>query len=149
MKPTPGSAAQPVTFTESVYTFHIDFNGHVSNIVYVEWMEIARNRLMEAIGLSVHKIMETGFAPVLIETQITYKNPVFLGDTVTIQIWLTEVTALYAWMAIRIMRSDGALAASGRQRGIFVRMDTGRPRRLTPEEQARFHSHLIPDPAAG
>jgi len=145
MRSTSGPAAKPVTFTESVYTFHIDFNGHVSNIVYVEWMEIARNRLLEAIGLSVHKIMETGFAPVLIETQITYKHPVHLGDTVTVEIWLTEVTPLHAWMAIRITRSDGALAAFGRQRGIFVRMDTGRPRRLTVEEQARFNAFLIPD----
>jgi acyl-CoA thioester hydrolase len=139
--------ARPVTFTEPVYTFHIDFNGHVSNIVYVEWMEIARNRLLEAMGMSVHKIMEIGFAPVLIETHITYKNPVFLGDTVTIEIWLTEVTPLHAWMAIRITRSDGALAASGRQRGVFVRTDTGRPRRLSLEEQSRFEAYVIPDHA--
>ncbi len=137
--------ATPVTFTQPVYTFHIDFNGHVSNIVYVEWMEIARNRLLEAIGLPVHRIMEVGFAPVLIETQITYKNPVFLGDTVTVDIWLTDVTPLYVWMAIRITRSDGALAALGRQRGVFVRMDTGKPRRLSSDEMTRFSTFLIPN----
>lgn len=148
MSASSSSAATPVTFTQPVYTFHIDFNGHVSNIVYVEWMEIARNRLLEAIGLPVHRIMDVGFAPVLIETQITYKNPVFLGDTVTVEIWLTEVTPLYARMAIRISRSDGALAAQGSQRGVFVRMDTGKPRRLSSDELTRFKTYLIPDRSA-
>lgn len=135
----------PVSFVQPVYTFHIDFNGHVSNIVYVEWMEIARNRLLEAIGLPVHRIMEIGFAPVLIETQITYKNPVHLGDTVTVEIWLAEVTPLYARMVIKMTRSDGALAALGTQRGVFVRMDTGKPRRLSSDEMTRFKTFLIPD----
>jgi acyl-CoA thioester hydrolase len=145
MSASSSTSAKSVSFTQPVYTFHIDFNGHVSNIVYVEWMEIARNKLLEAIGLPVHRIMEIGFAPVLIETQITYKNPVHLGDTVTVEIWLTEVTSLYARMAIKIIRSDGALAAWGRQRGVFVRVDSGKPRRLSPDEQARFSSFLIPD----
>ena len=145
MNQPPIPTARPVTFTESVYTFHIDFNGHVSNIVYVEWMEIARNRLLDAIGMSVHQIMKSGFAPVLMETHVTYQHPVFLGDTVTIQIWLTELNALHARMAIRITRSDGLMAALGRQRGIFVSTDTGRPRRLSAEEQGRFRPYLLPD----
>lgn len=135
----------PVTFTERVYTFHIDFNGHVSNIVHVQWMEIARNRLLDAIGLSVHQIRRTGFSPVLIETHVTYRQPVFLGDTVTVAIWLTDVTPLYAWMAIRITRDDGRIAAIGRQRGVFVNLETNRPRRLRPEELQQFRSYLLPD----
>lgn len=27
---------------QKLYTFHIDFAGHVSNVVYVKWMEIGR-----------------------------------------------------------------------------------------------------------
>lgn len=135
-----------VSFSEKVYTFHIDFNGHVSNIVYVQWMEIARNRLLDAMDLSVQRIRRTGFSPVLIETHVTYHQPVFLGDTVTIEIWLTDVTPLYAWMAIRIRRSDGQLAALGRQRGVFVSLETSRPRRLRPDELARFQAFLLPDP---
>jgi acyl-CoA thioester hydrolase len=135
----------PVAFTERVYTFHIDFNGHVSNIVYVQWMEIARNRLLDALDLSVQRIRGTGFSPVLIETHVIYKQPVFLGDTVTIEIWLTDVTPLYAWMAIRISRADGQVAATGRQRGVFVNLETGRPRRLKPDELAKFQSFVLPE----
>ncbi len=139
------SPAAPVTFSERVYTFHIDFNGHVSNIVYVQWMEIARNRLLDAMGLSVQRIRHTGFSPVLIETHVTYRQPVFLGDSVMIAIWLTDVTPLYAWMAIRITRSDGQLAAVARQRGVFVNLETGRPRRLKPDELQKFQAYLLPD----
>jgi acyl-CoA thioester hydrolase len=135
----------PVSFTERVYTFHIDFNGHVSNIVYVQWMEIARNRLLDAMDLSVQRIRGTGFSPVLLETHVTYHQPVFLGDTVTIEIWLTDVSPLYAWMAIRIRRSDGQLAAVGRQRGVFVSLETNRPRRLKAHELEVFRAYLLPE----
>ena len=37
-----------ITFTLPVYTFQIDFAGIVSNIVYIEWMEIGRLTLPAA-----------------------------------------------------------------------------------------------------
>ena len=44
-----------VVFDQEIYTFHIDFAGHVSNIVYVQWMEIGRLKLLEAVGLPVQR----------------------------------------------------------------------------------------------
>ena len=38
-----------------IYTFHVDYSGHVGNQVYIEWMEITRLKLMEATGLSVFR----------------------------------------------------------------------------------------------
>jgi acyl-CoA thioester hydrolase len=39
-----------------IYTFQIDYAQHVSNIVYIQWMEIARLKLLEEAGLPVHVI---------------------------------------------------------------------------------------------
>ncbi len=36
--------------------------------------------------------------------------------------------------------------AAGRQRGLFVKRDTMRPHRLTPDERARFEPYLATDP---
>jgi acyl-CoA thioester hydrolase len=66
---------QKITVNLEVYTYQIDFAGHVSNIVYIQWMEIARIKLLEAIGLPTHEIAKAGFIPVLVQTEISYKQP--------------------------------------------------------------------------
>ena len=136
-----------VTFELSIYTFQIDFMKHVSNIVYIQWMEIGRTRLLEAIGMPVEKIAEQGFGPVLVESHIAYKKPLVLGDQVKVEAWFSELAQASAWLEYRFYNGNGDLAASGRQRGIFVDMATGRPRRLSAEERPRFAPYLIEDQA--
>lgn len=138
--------AEKITFTENIYTYQIDFNRHVSNIVYIQWMEMGRLKVLEAVGLPIHKIDAEGFAPILIETQIRYKRPLFMGETVVIQVWLSELTRLYAWMEFSFHNSKGELTATGRQRGLFINTETGRPIRLDHKQQTLFHPYLIPNP---
>lgn len=132
-----------VTFELSIYTFQIDFMKHVSNIVYIQWMEIGRTRLLEAIGMPVEKIAEQGFGPVLVESHIAYKKPLVIGDQVKVETWFSELAQASAWLEYRFYNGKGELAAIGRQRGIFVDMVTGKPRRLSPEERPRFSPYLI------
>jgi acyl-CoA thioester hydrolase len=130
-------------FPLSIYTFQIDFMKHVSNIVYVQWMEIARTRLLEAIEMPVHAIAQQGFGPVLVESHITYKKPLVLGDTVRVETWLSELSHLSAWLEYRFYNGRDELAASGRQRGIFIDLASGKPRRLQSEERELFQRYLI------
>jgi acyl-CoA thioester hydrolase len=36
-----------------IYPFQIDVMRHVSNIVYIQWMEIGRCLLLEAVGMPI------------------------------------------------------------------------------------------------
>ena len=45
-----------LNFELEVYTYQIDIVGHLSNIIYIEWMEIGRLKLLEAIGLPVTEL---------------------------------------------------------------------------------------------
>lgn len=128
-----------------IYTFHIDFMRHVSNIVYVEWMEVGRGLLLEAMGMPVDRIAELGFGPVLVETHIQYKKPLVLGDTVQAEVWLSELSQASAWLEHRFHNRAGELAATGRQRGLFVEMATGRPKRLSAENRVKLEQYLIPE----
>lgn len=116
---------------------------HVSNIVYVQWMEIARTKLLDAVAMPVHGIAQQGFGPVLVESHITYKKPLSLGDQVRAETWISELTHASAWLEYRFYNGNNELAASGRQRGIFVDIATGKPRRLQWEERARFNAFLV------
>jgi acyl-CoA thioester hydrolase len=134
--------ASKIVFREPIHTFQIDFNRHVSNIVYIQWMEIGRLKLLQEIGLPVEQIDVAGFLPVLIETHITYRRPLYLGETVEVELWLSELSGVHAWMEFRFVKVGGALAAQGRQKGIFVDVKSGRPKRLTNSERALFLPYL-------
>ena len=137
--------AETIVFQETVRTFQIDFNHHVSNIIYIQWMEIGRLKLLEAIGLPVEQTEADGYVPVLIETHITYKRPLHMGDTVEIQLWLSELSGVHAWMEFRFHKVGGGLVAEGRQKGIFFNVRRGRPKRLTEHERAGFLPYVGED----
>ncbi|MEM6399520.1 MAG: thioesterase family protein [Cyanobacteria bacterium P01_D01_bin.116] len=133
---------QKITFELDVYSFQIDFMGHVNNAVYIHWMEIGRTKLLEAVGMPTHEIFKQGFAPVLVQTMITYKAPLHLGDRVCVEIWLSELRNASATMQFRFYNSQQMLAAEGVQKGLFVDTKTMRPKRLTSEERALFVPYL-------
>ena len=132
----------PLSVPLVVRTFEIDVAGHVSNIVYLQWLEIARTELLEAVGLPVPAILEAGFAPVVARTEIEYRRPVVLGDEVTVHLGLSRLRALSAQVEFEVRAGD-TLAATARQLGVFVSTATGRPRRLEPELRDRFVPYLL------
>ncbi len=135
---------QKICFELEVYSFNIDFIGHVNNIVYIQWMEIGRTKLLEAVKMPTHEILNQGFVPVLLQTHITYKSPLYLGDRVSVELWLSELRHASAIMQFRFYNAQGTLAAEGWQKGLFADRETLRPRRLPPEERALFAAYLDP-----
>ncbi|MDJ0706592.1 MAG: thioesterase family protein [Leptolyngbyaceae cyanobacterium MO_188.B28] len=134
---------QKIIFDLDIYSYQIDFMGHVNNAVYIHWMEIGRTKLLEAVGMPTHEIFKQGFAPVLVQTSITYKSPLHLGDRVHVEIWLSELRNASATMQFRFYDSQQALTAEGVQKGLFVDTQTMRPKRLISEERALFSPYLV------
>ena len=67
---------QKLEFIEPIYTYQIDFVGHVNNIVYIQWLENARINLIEAMGLTISQIADKDeILPIITETNIKYKKP--------------------------------------------------------------------------
>ncbi len=129
---------QKISFELEVYSFHIDFIGHVNNSVYIQWMEIGRTKLLEAVGMPIQKIYQQGFVPVLVQTNITYKSPLYLGERVQVSIWISELKNASAIMQFCFYNEQRILTAQGWQKGLFVDKQTMRPRRLRPEERSLF-----------
>ena len=126
-----------------IYTFDIDFAGHVSNITYIRWLEIGRLRLLDDAGLPVSALLEQGLAPVLARTEIDYRSALRLGDPVHLSMWMEELRAASATMRCEVT-SGPRLVATARQTGLFVRTATGRPHRLAPELRACFEPFVQP-----
>ena len=126
-----------------VYSFHIDSGQHVSNIVYIQWMEIGRLQLLEEIGMPIDKIArDQGIAPVLMSTEITYRKQLYLGERVRMELWLSELGNASAVMEFRFQNGKGEEVATGRQKGIFLNVATQRPHRLNESERKLFEQFL-------
>lgn len=133
---------QKISFELELFNFNIDFIGHVNNIVYIQWMEIARTKLLEAIGLPLHKIFQQGIAPILAQTNITYKSPLYLGDRVRVEMWISELKNASSILQFRFYNEQETLAAEGWQKIVFVDKQTMRPKRLDPEERSLFSLYV-------
>ena len=132
-----------VKFELEVYTFQIDIVGHLSNIIYVEWMEIGRLKLLEAINLPTTELTKKDIFPILVNTNITYKQPIFYGDKIKVEVWLSKLNAASAIIEFRFIKNNGILAAVGNQKGLFITGSTGKPYRLPNTDRKLFEEYLI------
>ncbi len=137
---------QKLVFEEKIYTYHIDFVGHVNNVIYIQWMENGRMRFLETIGLPVTEIAHNeDILPILTETTIRYKKPFLLKNKVIIEMWVSTLNNASAIMEFRFYNENHELCASGQQKGLFINQKTMRPARLSEKHREAFEKYLIPE----
>lgn len=126
-----------------VFTFDIDFADHVSNIAYIRWLEMTRVRFLDAVGLPIDDLVASGVAPIIAGTEINYLRPIRLRESVQIALWLSELRAASAVMTFEVRAGDDRqVAARAAQRGLFVRLETGRPARMQTDVRDRLAQYL-------
>jgi acyl-CoA thioester hydrolase len=137
---------QKLTFEEKIYTYHIDFIGHVNNINYITWMENGRVKLFETMGISIFDLLQTNnILPIITETFIQYKRPLFLNNQVFIECWVSQLNNASAILQFRFYNENNELCTTGNQKGSFINSKTFRPVRLSENLRVAFEKFLIPD----
>ena len=137
---------QKLTFEEQIYTYQIDFVGHVNNIVYIQWMENARIKLLQAMGLSITEIAkEEKMLPIITSTFIKYIKPFFLSNTVHVEIWVSKLFNASAIFQIRFLNENGELCSSGEQKVLFIDSVTQKPSRLIGKYRDKFETFVFED----
>lgn len=110
-----------------VMFYDTDCGGVVSNIAYLRFVEQARTALLEASGVSLRAIADSGEFPAVLRTEIDYRRPAVLGDAVRIEALLEEVKRVRFRCRFVLLRdADGALLGGCVQKCAFVRMPEGR-----------------------
>jgi len=135
------ATAMPRIRTEvQVMFFDTDCGGVVSNIAYLRFIEIARTRLAEELGLSLAEMAETQKYPVVVHAEIDYRRAARLGDRLVIESWLDQLERARFWCAFRIVRpKDNMLIAECRQLLALIEMPAGKLLRL-PESWEKYRS---------
>lgn len=135
---------QKLTFEEKIYTYHIDFVGHVNNINYITWMENGRVKLFEAAGISIIDLLDKyNTLPIITETFIQYKRALFLNNRVRIEAWVSQINNASAILQFRFYNEKDELCTTGHQKGSFINSKTMRPIRISDALRTAFEKFLI------
>ncbi len=138
-------AENPTISTEiQVMYYDTDAGGVVHNTVYLRFIELARTQLAIKMGMSFDEIRKTGVHAVVTRTEIDYKKPALLGDTIVVHGRIAEFSRIRFWCTFEVVRpSDGVVLAVCRQALALVRMPEGRPVRLSDGFPGAFSSSLL------
>ena len=121
----------------------VDENGHVNNVVYVQWMQDAAVRHSDSSGCT-RSTQEHGATWVVRSHQIEYLRPTFAGDRVEVLTWVSNfrrVRSLRKYKFVRV--KDGTILAKGATDWVFVAADSGRPREIPEDVRTLFE--LVPE----
>jgi len=126
----------------------LDLLGHVNNVTYVDYLQEARVDLLRHHGPEA--TAEDGLVEgvVVVRHEVSYAAPLLFGrETVSIEVWVTEIRAASFTLAYEIFHdTDGGRQVYARASTLLTPyvFATERPRRLGPEEKQTLEGYLEP-----
>lgn len=121
----------------SVRGYELDTQGHLNNVVYLQYGDHARWELLRAAGINVDRLRADGLGPVTLETTVRFHRELRGGDEV-------HVSCAFVWgngkifrVEQELRRSDGSLAAEIESVGGLLDLDN---RRLVDDPGGRWRA---------
>jgi acyl-CoA thioester hydrolase len=117
----------------------IDFNGHVNNLKYLEWMINSAMEHSRTEGFDEEYYKNSGATWVAKSHFIEYKKPAFEGDELILKTWIESIKHVIAVRRYEIYKNND-LIASGKSEWVYVDIDSMRPKRIPKELSGKFIS---------
>jgi acyl-CoA thioester hydrolase len=115
----------------------IDENGHVNNVVYVQWMQdIAVEHYASIGGIEAQGPDATW---VVRQHRIEYLLPAFEGEEIEIRTWVEDLRKVRSLRMYEFVRkSDGKVLVKGETDWVFMDVKTGRVKAIPAEVEEIF-----------
>jgi YbgC/YbaW family acyl-CoA thioester hydrolase len=128
--------------TERVMFFDTDAGGVVHNIAYLRFIETNRSLLAEKLGWKLAEMMELQECPVVVRTEIDYRRPARLWDSLIVHGQLEKFDRSRFWCAFTIKRAGNEeKLITCRQMLVVVKLPGMKVMRLPRHWDAEF-AHL-------
>ncbi|MCF6525044.1 thioesterase family protein [Streptomyces sp. JJ36] len=119
----------------------MDAFGHVNNVVFLRYLEEARIDFMFRLAREAGPETFSG-GSVVARHEIDYLRPlVHRHEPVTVELWVTKVTAASATLAYEI-KDEETVYVRARTVVVPYLLEQGRPRRLTAEEKSFLEGYF-------
>jgi acyl-CoA thioester hydrolase len=126
------------TYEVTVPENAVDENGHVNNVVYIQWMQDVAVHHSEEAGCT-QTTRSAGATWVVRSHTIEYLRPAFLGDTLSVMTWVVNFRRVRSLRRYKFVRpKDNSVIARGETYWVFVDAKTGRPLTIPEEIQNTF-----------
>ena len=135
----------PHSYLLTVEPADIDNLGHVSNLVYLRWVQEAALAHSTALGWAEADYLARGEAWVVRKHEIEYLRPAMPGDLLRIETRVATMSAASSVRKTRVLRErDGAILCIAATDWVYIDLARARPKRVPAEIRDRFP--LEPDP---
>lgn len=112
---------------------------HVSNIVYVRWIQDVAKAHSAAVGWDHEAYIKLGGVFVVRRHEVEYLASAYAGEEIRLTTWIAGWSAATSERRTRIERvKDGRELARATTLWAFIAMDSGRPRRIPRELSEAF-----------
>lgn len=123
-----------------VKSYDIDIVGHVNNIVYIRWLEDLRLAMLEKY-LPFEELMAEDMSPVLLRTEIDYKVPVKMFDSVLARVYIAELKGVRMTLHFEFWVGE-TLSCAAIQKAILFHVKKERPCRLPKKFVEKYDSYF-------
>jgi len=121
----------------------VDENGHVNNVMYVQWMQDAAVRHYEAMG-GRQLTLKLGTTWVVRSHTIEYLRPAFAGERIRVLTWVVNIRRVRSLRRYQFLRVENEeLLVRGETDWVFVDARDSSLRAI-PREVANLFT-LVPD----
>lgn len=117
----------------------IDENGHVNNVVYVQWMQDIATSHSDVVGFNKEKYQELKSSWFIKSHFVEYHSPAFEGDEIEVVTWVSnikKITSLRKYKFINM--SNNKILATAETNWVYVDSESGRPKRIDEEARNAF-----------
>jgi acyl-CoA thioester hydrolase len=108
----------------------IDENGHVNNVVYLDWAQQLATAHWRSRAPADD---QAAFAWIALRHEVDYRRALLPGETAQARTWVSETAEGPRFdRYVRIDGPDGAMCAQVKTTWVLIEAATGRPKRVPP-----------------
>ena len=116
----------------------VDQNGHVNNVVYVQWMQDVAILHANATG-GTRAMHAAGGTWVVHSHKVEYLSPAFADEEIVALTWVVNFRRVRSIRRYKfVKKNDNKLLARGETEWVFVDAKSGRPRMIPDEVMGLF-----------
>lgn len=120
--------------------YELDGFGHVNHSVYLNYLEFARWKMLEAEGVTLKKFQAWDRFPVIAAIEIQYLKPTFMGDVLRVETKLVEYRRSSMQLQQTILKGTTTVVTA-KIRSVIVSGE-GRPAELPEELEKKWRALL-------
>ncbi len=113
----------------------IDYNGHVHQSVYLDYLLFARVTQMRQFSkMPIEVFVKRGYSWATKSTYIEFQNPLFLNEAAIVRTWVEEIKKKSIRICFQILKKKTEiLSAEGYAVYVLINAKTGKPE-IIPED---------------